>query len=64
MLKARDLAWMAAMVEEWPDTYERKPLVVEEIQRAWKAAKDGKTKTIAIHVRTEHADREREAKNG
>ena len=64
MLTARDIAWMASMVEEWPDTYERKPMVVEELQRAWKSARDGKTKTITIHIRTEQADRDPENKNG
>ena len=55
-LRARDLAWLAAMVEKCPADYARKQEVVDAIQRGWKAARTMETDTISIQVTTRFAE--------
>lgn len=55
-MKARDLAWLAAMVEDCKTPYARKQQVVDAIQRAWKAANTVKMPSIFIPVTTSWAE--------
>ncbi len=56
MLRARDLAYLAAVADSGPSGYPRKQVVIGEIQRLWKACRTMKTGTVTLHVRTSWAE--------
>ncbi len=55
MLRAPDLAYLAAILEATPSPYPRKQKVIDAIQAAWKSARNVNTKTINIQVVTDYA---------